>query len=155
DSEDITIDVTTGTNSPPVLDPVSDVTTHPGASLAIQASATDPDGDPVTYSAQNIPAPSTFDDETHSLQWHLTNADIGSYPGIEFDAFDGYDNASETFTINVVPDNPPVLDPIGDKTTHPDATLSFQVTGSDPDGDPLTFNASNLPGGSSFNPSTQ
>ncbi|MBI2877807.1 MAG: carboxypeptidase regulatory-like domain-containing protein [Candidatus Tectomicrobia bacterium] len=49
----------------------------------------------------------------------------------------------------------PVLDPVGDRTINEGQTLSFTISGSDPDGTPLTFSASGLPPGASFDPATQ
>jgi hypothetical protein len=48
----------------------------------------------------------------------------------------------------------PVLNPIGDKSVLEGETLGFTVLGTDPDGDSLTFSASGLPSGSSFDPVT-
>lgn len=49
---------------------------------------------------------------------------------------------------------PPVLDSIGNKTVREGDTLTFTISGSDPDGDSLTYSASNLPTGASFDPIT-
>jgi len=61
-----------------------------------------------------------------------------------------------TITVGNV-NRPPVLAPIGNKTVAAGSTLSFVITASDPDGDPLTYSAdlSALPAGASFNPATQ
>jgi len=45
---------------------------------------------------------------------------------------------------------PPVLHPVGDKTTGEGEQLAFTVTGEDPDGDALRFQATGLPAGASF-----
>ena len=50
--------------------------------------------------------------------------------------------------------NPPVLDPIGDKFADEGSTLSFTVTASDPDGDAVVLEATGLPDGASFDPDT-
>ena len=51
-----------------------------------------------------------------------------------------------------IPSNqPPVLDPIGDKDVFEDDSLTFSVTADDPvDGDPVTLSATNLPTGAVF-----
>jgi hypothetical protein len=50
----------------------------------------------------------------------------------------------------------PVLDSIGPKSVIEGQTLSFMVTGADPNlGDTLTYEASSLPPGADFDPSTQ
>jgi hypothetical protein len=48
----------------------------------------------------------------------------------------------------------PVLDPVGDKTGDEGALLSFNITASDIDGDPVVFSAEPLPTGSDLNSST-
>jgi hypothetical protein len=52
-------------------------------------------------------------------------------------------------------DQAPALEAIGDKSVKEGATLSFTVLASDPDGDVLTYSASNLPIGAAFEPATQ
>lgn len=49
----------------------------------------------------------------------------------------------------------PVLSPIGDKTTVADKTLSFTVSATDKENDPLTFSASSLPPRATFTPSSR
>lgn len=51
--------------------------------------------------------------------------------------------------------NPPVLNPIGNKVINEGQLLQFTISGSDPDNDVLTFSASNLPSGASFNPASR
>ena len=50
---------------------------------------------------------------------------------------------------------PPVLQPIGDRTGNEGQTLSFTVNGSDPDGNSLTYTAAPLPTGAIFDASTR
>lgn len=58
---------------------------------------------------------------------------------------------TDTLTITVNNMNrPPMLDEIGPKTVNENETLQFTVTGNDPDGDYLTYTASNLPSGATF-----
>lgn len=46
--------------------------------------------------------------------------------------------------------HPPTLDPVGDRSVDEGQPLQFTLTGSDPDGDALSFSASNLPPGAAF-----
>jgi len=50
---------------------------------------------------------------------------------------------------------PPVFNNIASKSVNEGDLLTFTVTASDPDGDGLTFSASNVPTGASFNPTTR
>ncbi len=49
--------------------------------------------------------------------------------------------------------NPPVLAPIGNKSVTAGQPLQFTISATDPDSDSLTYSASNLPAGASFNAS--
>ena len=55
----------------------------------------------------------------------------------------------------LVPNGPPVLDLIGNKTGNEGQLLQFTISATDPDNDTLTYSASNLPSGATFNPSTR
>jgi hypothetical protein len=56
------------------------------------------------------------------------------------------------FTVQA--NQPPQIDPIGDKFVNEGETLTFPVSASDPDGEALTIVASNLPEGASFDSAT-
>ncbi len=57
---------------------------------------------------------------------------------------------SATSTLN----RAPVLNPIGNKTIAAGQSLDFTISASDPEGDPVTFSAQNLPPGATLNSST-
>ncbi len=67
-------------------------------------------------------------------------------------------SSPRSVTVNNAP-NPdnhaPVLNAIGSKIVLNDTLLQFTVSGSDPDGDSLTYSASGLPSGASFNAGTR
>jgi uncharacterized repeat protein (TIGR01451 family) len=46
--------------------------------------------------------------------------------------------------------HPPVLNPIGNKQVEVGSLLTFTITATDPDNDPLTYTATNLPQGATF-----
>jgi hypothetical protein len=56
---------------------------------------------------------------------------------------------------NSSPNRPPVLDSIGDKSVIEGQLLQVTISAIDPDGDTLTYSASNLPQGASFDSLTQ
>jgi hypothetical protein len=49
----------------------------------------------------------------------------------------------------------PVLNPIGPKGGNEGSNITFTVSATDADGNPLTYSAANLPEGASFNPGTR
>jgi hypothetical protein len=61
----------------------------------------------------------------------------------------------ETTTVDVYPNRAPILASIGDKAVGENQTLNFEISATDPDNDTLTYSASNLPQGASFDPATR
>jgi hypothetical protein len=148
----------TSVNQPPVLAAIGNRTIAEGATLAFTVTATDPDpGDVLVYSAGGLPPGATFDAGSGSFNWTPGFTQAGVYPGVAFTVSDGHGGAdSETITITVTNTNrPPVLLAIGDRTVAEAALLSFTLTASDPDGDPLTYSASGLPPGAAFDPAAR
>ena len=142
-------------NEPPVLDPIGDKVTDETVNLNFIISATDADGDPLTYSmtSPDLPVEATFNSGTQTFDWTPNLTDAGVYSAT-FTVSDGIDSDEETITITVNDfNNPPVLDPIGNKSVDENDNLNFTVTGSDPDGDPYTISisATDLPPGYTFN----
>ncbi len=143
-------------NNPPVLASIGNKNATVGNQLSFQVSATDADADPLTYSASNLPAGASFNAATRTFTWTPTAA--GNHPNVHFEVTDGTDTDSEDITINVTgggANNPPVLASIGNKNATVGNQLSFQVSATDADADPLTYSASNLPAGASFNAATR
>ncbi len=51
--------------------------------------------------------------------------------------------------------NPPVFSSVGDKSVNENQTLTFTVSATDPENDPLTYGVQNLPAGANFNSTTR
>jgi len=139
-------------NRPPVLDPIGNKSVAEGQLLIFTVTASDPDGDGLTFSANNLPTGADFDNATQTFSWTPSFDQAGEYSNIRFSVTDnGGRTASEAIIITVGDVNrPPVLNPIGGKTVLEGQNLQFTLTGSDPDGDSLTFCAEGLPTGASF-----
>ena len=153
-----TITVTVGNvDAPPALDPIGPRQVAEGARLSFVVSATDPNGDPITYDAGNLPPGAAFNRSTHTFEWTPASGASGVYY-VTFTASSGSPllTASEVVTITVGNVNrPPVLDPIGAQAIEEGHPFGLTVTGSDPDGDNLIFSASSLPDGATFDPASQ
>ncbi|MCZ6789325.1 MAG: hypothetical protein O7D33_05215 [Chloroflexi bacterium] len=103
-----------------------------GVSVTLTSAAT---GIATVSSPVNIPAGATTGTATVTgVAPGITNI-LATAPGYQ----------SGTAGVEVVGNRPPVLDPIGDQTAPLGQTLSFTVTGSDPDGDALIFGVTPLP----------
>jgi len=156
----ITVEITvTPVNDPPVANDEA-VTAEEDTPLAITVTATDPDGDAPAYSIVSGPSNGTitgFDPATGSLSY-TANADYHGPDSFVFEACDPEglcDTGEVTITVEPV-DDPPLADP-QDLTTPEDTPLSITVTGSDADGDPLTYGIVSGPGSgviSGFDPVT-
>jgi hypothetical protein len=128
-------------NGPPVLDPVGNKATTEGVNLSFTLSATDPDGDPVTYGATGLPSGAALDPQTGAFSWTPGYTQNGVY-NVTFraeDPFGGVD--SETIQITVVDvDAPPVANAGPDANADVSSTVILNGSGSyDPDGLPLSY----------------
>ena len=157
DSEVVTISVG-NINRPPVLGTIGSKSVDEGSLLTFTVTASDPDGDGLTFSASNLPTGASFNPSTRVFSWTPGFGSAGNY-NVTFTVTDDGSPAesdSEVVTITVGNVNrPPALNPIGSKSVDEGNLLTFTVTASDPDGDGLTFSASNVPTGASFSPSTR
>jgi len=135
-------------NPTPVLQAIGDKSVDENSLLTFDVNATDPDGEPITYSAQSLPSGATFSGQTFS--WTPSYSQAGSYQ-VRFIASDGNSQDSETITITVNNVNrAPVLGAIGDKSVNENSVLSFSVNATDLDGQIITYSVSGLPVGAVF-----
>src|SRR5262249_15346728 len=82
DTEHVAITViarSPGSNTAPVLAPITDQSTHVGDPLAFSVSATDYEGGPLTFSATGLPAGAAFDGATRTLSWTPAPGSEGAY----------------------------------------------------------------------------
>lgn len=156
-SESITITVN-DVNRAPTLSLIGDKTVNEGQLLQFSLSATDPDGNNLTYSATNLPPGATFDSQTHMFSWTPTFDQAGNYPNVEFTVTDDGSPmmlAFEDITITVGHVNrAPIFTPVGSQQVLEHNTLTFTVAATDPDGDAITLSAMGMPSGATFNPAT-
>ncbi|MHC5061794.1 MAG: DUF7948 domain-containing protein, partial [Planctomycetota bacterium] len=136
------------TNKPPVLNPVEDKTIAENNELAFAITATDPDDDEITYSAEDLPAGAVF--EQGDFSWTPNFEQAGIYD-VTFTATDGDLEDTVTITITVINTNRyPVLAYIGRRFMDEGENLTFTISAVDPDGDSITYSVQNLPSGSTF-----
>jgi len=150
-------------NQGPTIGTLQNHTLNEGETLQFDVTGSDPDGDAISFS---ITAPSP-QPRNASLAVDPVNAGIVHFtfaPDYEqaatydftFTVSDGFLSSSASSRITVGNTNrAPVLDPITDKTMNEGETLSFAVSGSDPDNDSISFNATGLPANATFDPATK
>jgi Putative Ig domain len=98
-----------------------------GNAYAFVPTASDPDGDVLTFSVAGLPAWATFDSSSGSVSGRPEAGDVGTYAGIAISVTDGTSTASlAAFAIDVVP------------TATGTATVSWAPPSQNVDGSPLT-----------------
>ncbi len=137
-------------NDPPVFTTEPVVQAAVGRSYLYHANAVDPNGDTVTYSLITAPSGMTINASTGQISWSPTTNDIGT-ASIDIRASDGLGGTTDqiyTLTIGVAPPNrPPLFTSIPTNTAFVNTAYAYTATGSDPDGDQLTFALTSAPTG--------
>jgi hypothetical protein len=119
-------------------------------------SASDADGDSLTYSISNQPAWSSFNTATGRLSGTPDYDSAGSYGSIVISVSDGVATASlAPFTINVANVNQaPVISGSPTLSVATGSAYSFSPSASDADSDSLSFSVNNLPSWATFDSDT-
>ena len=147
-SETITIAVASGSNHAPVLSSIGNKSVDEGDALSFSITATDVDGQSLTYSTGALPTGASFSGQTFT--WTPGYTQAGNY-NVTFTVSDGSAQDSETITIAVGNINQaPVLAAVSDQGVNENALLTFSVSGTDPDGDSVSYSATGLPSGANF-----
>ncbi|MGD8305987.1 MAG: Ig-like domain-containing protein, partial [Ignavibacteria bacterium] len=139
-------------NRAPVVDAIADTTMNEDDSIGVDVSSTDPDGDDITLTVNNIPSFGSFADNgdgTGMFSFVTGFGDAGSYPDIQVIATDsGTPNLSDTTTFTLIVNDvnrAPVISAIPDTITNEMVPLDVTVNSTDPDGDDIVLTASNVP----------
>ena len=145
------------TNRPPVISGTPPTSATVGVQYAFTPSATDPDGNTLTYGITNRPAWATFSASTGRLSGTPASANVGSYGNIVISVSDGQASAqlpAFTIVVGAAPNRPPVISGTPSSSVVSGTAYSFQPTASDPDGNPLTYSITNTPSWATFDTAT-
>jgi len=136
----------TNVNRAPVITAVADQTNLENAPISLAVTASDPDGDTLTYSATGLPPALTINTATGLITGTLSYASAGAH-SVTVSVSDGTLSASTSFTWTVTNVNrAPVITAITDQAHAENAIVSLAVTASDPDGDTLLYTYSTTGG---------
>ncbi len=138
-------------NRAPMLAAISNREINETQNLVITLTATDLDGDALTYST-NAPFGTLAG---NVFSWTPTYENAGTY-NVEFSVTDGKHTNSQitTVTVNNV-DRAPELEAIGNKAINENSLLEFVISANDPDGDAVTYSVVGLPAGAGFDVTTR
>jgi hypothetical protein len=126
-----------------------------GQTYGFTPTASDPDGQVLSFSIANKPAWATFSTATGRLSGTPTSA--GTYSAITIAVSDGIAKTSlPAFSITVVSsaNRPPVISGTPVTTATVGQPYAFKPAGYDADGDPLTFSIANKPAWATFSATT-
>ena len=138
------ITITVGNiDRPPELDPIGNKTVNEGELLEFNISATDPDGDDLIYSADNLPAGAVFNPITKVFNWTPNYTQTGNYSNVLFTVVvDGKPEETDFEVISITVgdvNRQPVLTPVGNQTCYVGVPYNLILTANDPDGDSLIY----------------
>lgn len=147
--------VSAAPNRAPTISGSPSTSASVGVAYAFTPTASDPDGNTLGFSIQGAPTWAQFNTATGRLSGTPTTS--GTFSNIRITVTDG--NLSATlpaFAINVTgaANRAPTISGTPATSVSSGATYSFQPTGSDPDGNTLTYSVANLPSWATFNAST-
>ncbi len=127
-----------------------------GMAYVFQPTATDADGNALTFTIANRPAWATFNANTGALQGTPSAAHVGTFNNISIRVSDGTATATlPAFSIAVGAANaPPTISGAPPTSATVDTQYTFTPTAADPNGNPLTFSISNRPSWATFSTST-
>jgi hypothetical protein len=146
----------TAVNDPPTISGTPATSVAEGVAYSFQPTATDPDGDSLTFSISNRPAWATFTAGTGRLSGTPGAGHVGTTANIVIRVSDGNVTSSlPAFAIAVVGTNGgPTISGTPPVSVNQGAAYSFQPTASDPDDDTLTYSIANRPSWATFNAMT-
>ncbi len=151
-------------NMPPLIEGTPATTLAAGSAYSFTPKAADPNGDPLTFSASNVPAWATFSATTGALTGTPTEANVGMSGMITIEVSDSKASTQlPAFRIEVVsssnvpppPTNtPPTIAGVPATTASVGQLYTFTPVGDDADNNPLLFEIENAPTWATFTAAT-
>lgn len=145
------------TNRPPTISGTPATTATVGVQYAFTPTASDPDGNTLTYAIANRPSWATFNTTTGRLSGTPASGNVGSYGNIVISVSDGKATAqlpAFSLSVSTQTNRAPVISGTPSTSVTQGTAYSFQPTASDADKDPLTFSITNRPSWATFSTST-
>ncbi|AFV22940.1 hypothetical protein Mpsy_0731 [Methanolobus psychrophilus R15] len=126
----------------PVFNAIPAMSVEEESALTFAVSATDADGDTLTYSGTSLPQGATFNAASGTFSWTPARGQAGTYT-MGFEATDGYLNDIATAAITVTSLNSaPVItlfEPASGSEFEEGQVIDISVVAEDPEGEPLSY----------------
>lgn len=130
------------TNQAPVVDPVLDLPAQLNQLFTYKISASDSDGDSLTYNLVTSPAGMVIDSATGLISWSPTTNDLG-YNDVTVSVNDGQGGTvfvSFTVAVPLSGNETPTLTTIPDQVSYETILFTYEnIRATDPNGDNLTY----------------
>ncbi len=153
-----TITVTSTSNRAPTISGSPATSVAAGQAYSFQPTASDPDGNSLSFSISNKPAWAWFSASTGRLGGTPTTSHVGTYGNIVIKASDGKLSTSlAAFSIRVTStatNAAPTITGSPARSVLAGRAYSFQPSATDANGDVLTFSIQNRPSWATFSPTT-
>ncbi len=142
-------------NLPPTLSGSPPDSGRVGYEYSVAFKATDPDGDPVSFSLGRVsPAGASVDTLAGSLSWIPSAAQSGHNP-LELLVSDGKDTVRLAFSVNVsaqAPNGLPAVTSTASASARAGLKYVYNISATDPDGDPLEYGLVSGPANATLSP---
>ncbi|MEN9308801.1 MAG: hypothetical protein RL173_2733, partial [Fibrobacterota bacterium] len=142
-------------NRVPAFTSMGVTTATENVAYSYTATASDADGDALTWTGDSLPVGATINTTTHVLSWTPTYTQSGSF-AVKLKVKDpSGDSAIQRFTIVVANKNRvPAFTSMGVTTATENVAFTYTATATDGDGDALTWTGDSIPTGATFNTTT-
>ncbi len=141
-------------NRAPTISGTGTRTIRVGEAYSFTPTASDPDGNRLTFSVSGRPAWLAFDAATGRLSGTPASTNVGTFP-MTITVSDGSLTAALSLTVTVAAANrAPTISGPASASVLVGQAYSFTPTASDPDGQRLSFTATGLPAWASFDAAT-
>ncbi len=155
-SERVDLTVVAMNNAAPTITSQPEIVAAFDSPYSYDVEATDPDGDPLTFSLGTAPAGMTIDANSGVISWTPTAADEGQ-PMVSVlvnDGLGGQGVQDFAITVGATINSPPVINQLPSDQARVSVVYNDQIVATDADGDPLTFTKVSGLNVVSINPST-
>jgi len=134
-------------NTRPVVTPPADQNNLLNDSVILSVAATDPDGDTLDFSAEDLPVGLTIDASSGQISGTAMAIGTHNVAITVNDGRGGTDSATFIWIIDTAPNQDPRISNPGPQENTIGSTINLRVTAIDADGDELTIQLANLPPG--------
>ena len=140
-------------NNAPTISGTPATTVTTGKTYSLTPTASDPDGDALSFSIVNRPAWASFSSTTGHLSGAPASTSAGEYVDIVISVSDGQASASLA-PFSILVDQAPAISGSPPTAALEGQTYAFAPNASDADGDALSFSITNRPAWASFSTAT-